>query len=127
PSRRDSQGFDGSRQASWRDVLWDRRDVPWDRRDVPWDRRDVPWDRRDVPWDQRALDQRRKGPSMTALVTGAAGFVGRSVVDDLLRRGETVRALVRQPSQADELTALGAEGVVGDVRSLQEVAEAARG
>ena len=38
---------------------------------------------------------------MTILVTGATGTVGRNVVEQLLKRGADVRALVRDPSKAD--------------------------
>jgi nucleoside-diphosphate-sugar epimerase len=44
-----------------------------------------------------------------------------------MHRGQAVRALVRQSSQAEALAALGAEAVIGDVRSLQDVVEAVRG
>jgi uncharacterized protein YbjT (DUF2867 family) len=37
---------------------------------------------------------------MTTLVTGATGIVGRGVVDQLLRAGETVRAVTRDPRAA---------------------------
>ena len=38
---------------------------------------------------------------MTILVTGATGAVGRQVVDQLVKRGADVRALVRDPAKAD--------------------------
>lgn len=38
---------------------------------------------------------------MTILVTGASGQVGRQVVEQLVERGATVRALVRDPAKAD--------------------------
>lgn len=38
---------------------------------------------------------------MTILVTGATGTVGRQVVQHLLQRGATVRALVRNPADAN--------------------------
>ena len=51
---------------------------------------------------------------MTVLVTGASGLVGSHVVEALVARGETVRALVRPASRAAALR-LGAEAVAGDV------------
>ncbi len=38
---------------------------------------------------------------MTILVTGATGTVGRQVVDQLVKRGADLRALVRDPAKAD--------------------------
>ncbi|WP_376704178.1 NmrA/HSCARG family protein [Mesorhizobium sp. ISC25] len=38
---------------------------------------------------------------MTILVTGATGNVGRNVVEQLVKRGANVRALVRDPSKAN--------------------------
>jgi uncharacterized protein YbjT (DUF2867 family) len=38
---------------------------------------------------------------MTILVTGATGTVGRQVVEQLVKRGAAVRALVRDPARAD--------------------------
>ncbi|MCL6292817.1 NAD(P)H-binding protein [Streptomyces fimicarius] len=50
---------------------------------------------------------------MTILVTGATGTVGRRVVEQLLERGEHVRALTRDPARA-ELPA-GVDVVRGDL------------
>ena len=64
---------------------------------------------------------------MTTLVTGAAGFVGRQVVEALRERGQPVRAMVRQDRQAAELKEQGVEAIVGDVRRSQDVWNAMRG
>jgi dihydroflavonol-4-reductase len=58
------------------------------------------------------------------LVTGATGFVGWHVARALLERGQTVRALARDPQKLRELS--GVEGVQGDLRdpaSLQRAVE----
>jgi uncharacterized protein YbjT (DUF2867 family) len=36
-------------------------------------------------------------PRMTVLVVGATGSIGRLVVEEAIRQGHTVRALVRTP------------------------------
>lgn len=65
------------------------------------------------------------------LVTGAAGRVGgvgRSVVEDLRRRGLPVRALVhRDDGRARALRATGAEVVVGDLTRTDDVLAALAG
>ena len=38
---------------------------------------------------------------MTILVTGATGVIGRQVIEQLVQRGASVRALVRDPAKAD--------------------------
>lgn len=63
---------------------------------------------------------------MRALVTGAGGFLGRSLVRLLVARGDEVRALVRGP--APELHRLsGVEVVVGDATSGGVLRAAVRG
>lgn len=49
---------------------------------------------------------------MTTLVTGATGNTGRHVVAELVRRGEHVRALTRDPARASFPD--GVEVIAGD-------------
>ena len=62
---------------------------------------------------------------MRALVTGAGGFLGRYVAEQLLARGDRVRAMVRRPSP--ELERIGAECSLGDVRDRDAVSRACQG
>ena len=64
---------------------------------------------------------------MSVLVTGAAGFVGTHVLDELLARGESVRALVRNPNRAEELRRRGVEVLLGDMQDGKLLQEAVRG
>ncbi len=52
---------------------------------------------------------------MHVAVTGATGFVGRHLVDHLLRRGHRVRALARRPGTARSLAARGVQVLPGDL------------
>jgi nucleoside-diphosphate-sugar epimerase len=52
---------------------------------------------------------------MIVLVAGAHGRLGQRIVALLLRRGHTVRALVRREAQATALREVGAEAVVADL------------
>src|SRR2546428_1690440 len=52
---------------------------------------------------------------MRVFVTGATGFVMGAVARALRARGDAVTALVRDPSRAASLAALGCELVAGDV------------
>lgn len=62
---------------------------------------------------------------MKALVTGAGGFLGRYVVEQLRERGDWVRAFSRH--RYEELDRLGAETVVGDLRDRDAVLRACHG
>ncbi|MFE7130519.1 NAD(P)H-binding protein [Streptomyces sp. NPDC057638] len=62
---------------------------------------------------------------MTILVTGATGTVGRQVVQELLSRGHSVRALTRDPARAD--LPAEAELVRGDLTDPDACAAAFQG
>jgi len=62
---------------------------------------------------------------MTVLVVGATGSIGRLVVDEAIRQGHIVHALVRNPTKASQLPR-EARVVTGDVarpHTLSRVAE----
>ena len=62
------------------------------------------------------------------LVTGAAGKTGAAVVEQLLKRGFPVRALVRrQDDRSARLETLGAEVAVGDLHDLKSMRAAMQG
>ena len=58
------------------------------------------------------------------LVTGGGGFIGRAVVERLIRRGWSVRSLSR--NRYPDLERLGVQVVRGDLADLDAVATAAR-
>jgi nucleoside-diphosphate-sugar epimerase len=60
----------------------------------------------------------------TAFVTGATGFVGLNVVEELLRRGWRVTAMHRAGADVGHLRRLGADCVVGDVTDAISVERA---
>ncbi len=64
---------------------------------------------------------------MPVLVTGATGFTGGHLARSLAARGASVRAMVRQPARAAELSDLGVEVVPGDLRERSAVESAMRG
>jgi len=64
---------------------------------------------------------------MNALVTGGTGFVGRHLVDALLRRGDAVTALVRSPGKAGGLAEKGVRLVPGDLADAAALRAAASG
>lgn len=61
---------------------------------------------------------------MHALVTGANGFLGSYIVEQLLDRGYRVRAMTRRRN--DALTSLKVDAVNGDVRDIESVVDATR-
>ena len=60
-------------------------------------------------------------------VTGATGLTGSNVCDQLIRRGDEVRALVRPTSDTAALAEMGVELVVGDIKEPAAVRRAAEG
>jgi nucleoside-diphosphate-sugar epimerase len=58
---------------------------------------------------------------MNVAVTGATGFIGSHVVQDLLEHGHKVTALVRSDDQAQAVTARGATPAVVDLYDRQAV------
>lgn len=64
---------------------------------------------------------------MTAVVTGASGFVGGAIVRMLLADGESVVALVRSREAAAKVSAIGADPVIVDLTDTDASARAMRG
>ena len=63
---------------------------------------------------------------MKTLVVGATGSIGQLVVDEALKRGHAVRALVRSPAKARSLPA-NTEIVIGDLTHPDTLAKAVEG
>jgi uncharacterized protein YbjT (DUF2867 family) len=61
------------------------------------------------------------------LVVGATGSLGNKVVDELLERGKSVRALVRPASDASGLESRGVEIARGDMLDVDSLVAAMRG
>ncbi|MBD8735359.1 SDR family oxidoreductase [Sphingomonas sp. CFBP 13706] len=61
------------------------------------------------------------------LVLGATGPQGRAVAEKLIDSGVRVRVMVREPARADDLAAMGAEVVKGDLDDPISVDAAIRG
>lgn len=63
----------------------------------------------------------------TIFVTGGTGLTGANVCEQLIERGDEVRALVRNPADAEALTAIGVDVVQGDIADTADVVQAAKG
>ncbi|WCJ57985.1 NAD-dependent epimerase/dehydratase family protein [Fontisphaera persica] len=64
---------------------------------------------------------------MNCFVTGASGFIGANLVQELNARGHRVRALLRSGADTRALAGLDYERVTGDVTQPETYAEALRG
>ena len=60
-------------------------------------------------------------------MTGASGFLGRAIVEELVAAGRPVRAMTRSDAAAQRLVAIGAEPVRGDLRDRSTLEAGFRG
>jgi dihydroflavonol-4-reductase len=64
---------------------------------------------------------------MKTFITGATGFIGASIVRELLKAGREVRALVRKGSDTSNLTGLDVEFWQGDLRDHTGLGQGLKG
>ena len=62
---------------------------------------------------------------MRVFLTGASGFIGSSLVSELIKAGHHVVGLSRSDAGAEVLTRAGAEVFRGDVNDLERLRTAA--
>src|ERR1700733_3621901 len=60
-------------------------------------------------------------------LTGATGFVGSHVAQELSRRGADLRVLIRPSSKLENLAGLPAETVLGDLLNIEALRTALKG
>src|SRR5689334_14691125 len=75
----------------------------------------------------RGVSAIRGASLMRVFVTGGAGFIGEAVVRRLMARGDRVTAVVRDPSNAEELEEMGVELRQGDLSRTAAIVDAMRG
>ena len=64
---------------------------------------------------------------MKTLITGATGFIGKSLVRTLLEKNRALRCLVRGKSNVEELKKQGVEIICGDLLDTNSLKEAVKG
>jgi len=64
---------------------------------------------------------------MNNLVTGATGFIGSFIAEELIKRGQRVKALVRRTSNTKFLRSLGVELCYGDLGDVASISSAVKG
>ncbi|MFH1753043.1 MAG: NAD-dependent epimerase/dehydratase family protein [Candidatus Omnitrophota bacterium] len=64
---------------------------------------------------------------MNNLVTGGTGFIGSFIAEELVKRGERVKALVRRTSNTKFLRSLGVELCYGDLSDAASISLAVKG
>ena len=61
---------------------------------------------------------------MRITIVGASGQIARLLHPILIKKGHSVRGIIRKPEQAEDLKSLGIEPVVADVEQLDDISEA---
>ncbi|MGH8187033.1 MAG: NAD-dependent epimerase/dehydratase family protein [Steroidobacteraceae bacterium] len=62
---------------------------------------------------------------MRVFLTGATGYIGSAVLDALLRAGQQVTALVRDPEKAERVRVRGVQPIIGELSTPKSYAAAA--